>query len=290
MPIAKPTDKYFKRLSIKPLHVQKPILYFSSIITEFTETWTPRWTPTNVYGRMDPVSFYNGTGRELVLGFRVISDDKVEASKNMQKIQKLIQYQYPSYTSDTGIPILTAPPYFEIKFMNIIGGEGSKIRGYVNGAIQINPGFQAKDQPQYFSADFKKIYFSDVNIVMRFTVLHQRPIGWGLGRSGTTGFKPNSRYPYGSGTEASPDETGSDEAQTAPNAALPEGITIPTPLADSNDPDGGTRTPQELHQQQLADELNRKLHDRGHSPGIASNNLPRRGGATPGMFDSQDPF
>jgi hypothetical protein len=252
MPVATQEDKTFKRLFIKPLHIEKPGLFFSSIITEFTDTWTPRWTPTNVYGRMDPVSFYNGTGRELTLGFRVISDDKVEASKNMQKIQKLIQYQYPSYDVLSGVPVLSAPPYFEIKFMNIIGG-GSRIRGYVNGAIQINPGFQAKDQPQYFSADFKKIYFSDVNIVMRFTVLHQRPLGWGLGREGTTSFKPSNRYPYGSGTESSPDETGSDEAQTAPDPPVPDQTPIPT----ADPAPVTTQTVQEQRQAEDTDEFNR---------------------------------
>ena len=98
MPLAEKTSSPFKWLSIKPLHLSSgddKTLYFSSIITEFTDTWTPRWSPTNVYGRMDPVSFYNGTGRELTLGFRIISDDKVETSKNMINLQKLIQYQYP---------------------------------------------------------------------------------------------------------------------------------------------------------------------------------------------------
>ena len=197
MPVSKSSHPEYKRLSIKPIHLKSAeILYFSSIITEFTDSWTPRWSPTNVYGRMDPVSFYGGTGRELTFGFRVISDDRAEASENMRKIQKLIQYQYPLYSKHggTGIQLLTAPPYFEIKFMNVVGGgTGKSLRGYVNGALQINPGFQAKDQAQYFSAGNDKIYFSDVNIVLRMQILHEGTVGW----SSATSFIKGANYPYG---------------------------------------------------------------------------------------------
>ena len=194
MPVSSNTHPTYKWISIKPLHIKDAdTLYFSSIITEFTDTWTPRWTANNVYGRMDPVSFYGGTGRELTLGFRVISDEKSEAAQNMKKIQQLIQYQYPVY-SQQAMPLISAPPYFELKFMNMVGGAaGKKLRGYVNGALQINPGFQAKEQTQYFSEAYDKIYFSDVNITLRFQVLHEASIGF-IG----TNFNQGDAYPYGS--------------------------------------------------------------------------------------------
>ena len=95
MPITKPngSDPGHKIIQITPLHVKgTPSLFFNSIITEFDDVYTPRWTPTNVYGRMDPMSTYGGTDRALTLGFRVISDDRAEAVRNMANIQKLIQY------------------------------------------------------------------------------------------------------------------------------------------------------------------------------------------------------
>ena len=195
MPVAKTTDPNFKKISILPLHiVNAEKLYFSSIITELTDSWTPRWSANNVYGRMDPVSFYAGTGRELTLGFRVISDDEEEAQENMRKIQKLLQYQYPVYKAAAGgLKLLLAPPYFQISFMNIVLGSGGKaLQGYINGAVQINPGFQSKDQTQYFSSDLKQLYFSDVNILLRFQILHEDTVGY-IGRD----FKPDDKYPYG---------------------------------------------------------------------------------------------
>jgi hypothetical protein len=196
MPVAKETDPNFKKILILPLHIKgAEKLYFSSIITEFTDSWTPRWSANNVYGRMDPVSFYGGTGRELTLGFRVISDDEEEAQENMRKIQKLVQYQYPVYKSRPGgLKLLMAPPYFQISFMNIVLGSGGKaLQGYINGAVQINPGFQSKDQTQYFSSDLKQLHFSDVNILLRFQILHEDTIG----HMHNGGFKPDDKYPYG---------------------------------------------------------------------------------------------
>ena len=189
MPVAQKANS--RKIIIKPLHIKKASpLYFPTIITEFSDSWTPRWTATNVYGRMDPVSFYNGTSRETTLGFRVISDSEAEAKENMDNIQKLLQYQYPTYRSTGGIRILKAPPYFNFKVMNFVGG-GTNLQGYINGAIQINPGFQTKDQAQYFSANYDKIYFSDINVVLRIQVLHQKFIGY-RGKK----FGNGEKYPY----------------------------------------------------------------------------------------------
>lgn len=194
MPVTDSASTGFKHISIKPLHIKgAERLYFSSIITEFSDSWTPRWTAENVYGRMDPVSFYGGTSRELGLGFRIVSDDVEEAKLNMGKIQKLIQYQYPVYSANT----LNAPPYFEFQFLNVLKSStnGSVLTGYINGAVQINPGFQTREQAQYFNANFDEIYFSDVTIGLRIQVLHQGSIGWKSRKAGTNFTHKN--YPYG---------------------------------------------------------------------------------------------
>lgn len=205
MPRATKNDPGYKVISITPMHLKgAETLYFSSIISEFVDSYTPRWTPVNVFGRMDPVSSYGGTGRELTLGFRVISDDREEASDNMRKIQKLIQYQYPSYTTVSGVPILAAPPYFKLKFLNAVGG-GKRLQGYLSSALQINPGFQAKEQSQYFSDDIAnvgsntKLLFADVNVVLRLQVLHEGLIGSKIDRQGQfyDGTAKGNLFPYG---------------------------------------------------------------------------------------------
>lgn len=219
MPVAQPQQKSFKNIIITPLHVKGAgSLYFNSIITEFSDSWTQRWSPVNVYGRMDPVSYYSGTGRELTLGFRVVSDDVDESEMNMIKIQKLIQYQYPSYTSLRGANVLKSPPYFRFEFLNLLKSktEGNTLEGYINGAIQISPGFQTKEQAQFFSMDYKNIYFSDVTITLRMQVLHQGSIGW---RSSNFTHK---QYPYGTGEADATPAPPQQEPQAAPQEEAEE--------------------------------------------------------------------
>ena len=214
MPIGRKAKGY-ETISVRPLHIKgASTIYFSSIITEYSDSWSPNWTPTNVYGRMDPVSTYGGTSRELVLGFRVVSDSSEEARENMINIEKLIQYQYPTYQDAfDGQKVLNSPPYLEISFLNLLDSRnvrGSKLTGYINSAVQINPGFQAKEQAQFFNADFTKIYFSDVTVTLRMQVLHEGAIGWNGSR-----FSHRS-YPYnvGSGDSADvADSAGEEGAQ-----------------------------------------------------------------------------
>jgi hypothetical protein len=193
MPVAREGEQ--RVIIIRPLHVKgAKDLRFPSIITEFSDTWTPRWSTANVYGRMDPISFYNGTSRELSLGFRIIADDENEALENMGKIEKLIQYQYPTYRRNTGIPVLKAPPYFKFDFMNIVGTGGKQLQGYIAGAIQINPGFQDKANSQYFSSTHDNMmYFSDIKISLKIQVLHEEFVGF----TNSSVFKGGSDYPYG---------------------------------------------------------------------------------------------
>ena len=222
MPVGQSEQRSFKNIIVTPLHVKGAgSLYFNSIITEFTDSWTQRWSPTNVYGRMDPVSFYSGTGRELTLGFRVVSDDIKESELNMEKIQKLIQYQYPTYKSLRGAKVLQSPPYFRFEFLNLLKSKtsGDVLEGYINGAIQISPGFQTKDQAQFFSQDYKNIYFSDVTITLRMQVLHQGTIGW-TGKEFT-----HELYPYG---------VGETEQEPTPQSSRPTQMAL---AVDAADPD-----------------------------------------------------
>jgi hypothetical protein len=167
---------------------------------------------------MDPVSTYGGTGRELVLGFRVVSDSIEEARQNMLNIEKLIQFQYPSYQNASGgTKIMNAPPYFEISFLNLLNStrtKGSRLTGYINGAVQINPGFQSKEQAQFFNSGFSKIYFSDVTITLRMQVLHEGAIGW------TSNRFSHGNYPYNVGSnDALPVQTPTESRQARKNEA-----------------------------------------------------------------------
>jgi hypothetical protein len=213
-------------IKIKPMHIPKAsALTFPTIITQFEDTWTPNWRSETVYARMDPFGFYGGTTRTLTLGFRVIAEDPYEAQNNMANLEKLIQYQYPTFQQRSGIATLKAPPYFSVEVMNLArtsGGSKNKgtqgLQGYFSSPLTINPGFQDKNNPQYFSSDFKQIYFSDVNVTFQMVVLHSHEVGF---YSQNTDFGPGAgqgAYPYGvSPSLDSPAYGGSGRVGHGPN-------------------------------------------------------------------------
>ena len=212
---------------------------------------------------MDPVSFYSGTGRELTLGFRVVSDDIIESELNIEKIHKLMQYQYPTYRSLRGAKVLQSPPYFRFEFLNLLKSKtsGDVLEGYINGAIQISPGFQTKDQAQFFSQDYKNIYFSDVTITLRMQVLHQGTIGW-TGKEFT-----HELYPYG---------VGETEQEPTPQSSRPTQMAL---AVDAADPDTTAVQKTTVQERQDKVEAARKEinRERRRAPGRAQPMTRRKG-------------
>ena len=256
MPVAKSQHKV--KIIINALHVPRsePI-YFSPIITEFTDAWSPRWNSINVHGRNDPIPFYNGTGRQLTLGFRVISDSTAEAMENMRKISQVAQYQYGVYTTPGGMATnsstkrLKSSPYFSFKLLNVVGGS-TELQGYINGPVNINPGFQSKSQTQYFFRD--KILFSDVNIVLRIQVMHEKPIGHYMGSTSGTGTQfiesAQDSYPYGVlGTTMGNIDIGNGSSPVAPPTV--ESLNYASVKPTDNDLDYLIKT--QNHKKNLAD-------------------------------------
>ena len=193
-------DKPYQNLSIKAIHVSgTPTLKFKSIISNFTDIWSQKWSSTDVYGRMDPVSFYGGTQREMTLAFDVISDDNGEAAENMRATQRLIQYQYPRYGRTAGGQrTIIAPPYFSFSFLNLLSSTSTAnsrtLYGYIKGSIQIVAPFGDKSKPLGYDdiTNPKLIYFLNFNISMRIQVLHVGDlVGW------SSPFSLGENYPYG---------------------------------------------------------------------------------------------
>lgn len=201
MPVA--TKEQKTRISIKALHLDfigPRELHFPAIITEFKDNFETKWKEEEVYGRMDPVSTYSGTGRKLNLGFRIISENADIAKTNLGYLSNLIQYLYPKYkeTSNSTIApsVIQSPPFFEIKFMNVIASSlttGIGLRGYINSFSHTTP-FGNKDSMQIFDSNNGMLLFSDVQVNIGFTVLHEKKIGWYTAKLSEDNVGMN--YPY----------------------------------------------------------------------------------------------
>lgn len=206
MPISTKSRK--TGIKIKPLHLDHPDareVYFPAIITEFSNKIEPKWNEEEVYARMDPLATYKNTTRKISFAFRVISNNIEEAQINMGYLQALLQYQYPRFKDyggkegSKGPSVLQSPPFFEIRFMNIIMSAqtpNTGLQGYISN-IQHNVTFGQQNNSQIFDNTNDRLHFSDFTISIDFVVLHEKPIGWYGGDSTGNSDVGGYNYPYG---------------------------------------------------------------------------------------------
>lgn len=235
MPVA--NNQHKTAIKIKPLHLDyigARELYFPAIVTEFKDSFEPKWKEEEVYGRMDPIGLYGGTKRKIALGFRIISESIEQGQVNMGYLSSLIQYLYPKYKelgeggANTNSPsLLQNPPFVEVRFMNVIASSLTPnigLRGFFTSFTHTTP-FGNEDNMQIFDNVGRKpsevnsaptleeqlqnirqelkdertgsgdrIYFSDVQVNFTMTVLHERNIGWYSGYGESKGA--GGIYPY----------------------------------------------------------------------------------------------
>jgi hypothetical protein len=102
-------------------------VFFKAFITNYAENFNSEWKSETVFGRTDPIVTYAGTRRVVSLGFDVPASSEQEAYENMGRLQKLAQFQYPTYF-ETGDSVDSAQreytigqsPLVRIKVMNLI--------------------------------------------------------------------------------------------------------------------------------------------------------------------------
>lgn len=74
------------------------LISFNAFISSVSENFSPQWTDTNAYGRIDPVMTYGGTRREFSLSFHVVSTSPEDLDLMYVKLNKLTTLLYPQYT------------------------------------------------------------------------------------------------------------------------------------------------------------------------------------------------
>jgi hypothetical protein len=97
------TDSYANNLKYRIGFYHVPsgkMVYFKAFITNYKEDFISDWKEEPIFGRTDGIYTYGSTKRKISLSFDVPAASESEAYENMGRIQRLIQFQYPSY-SDT---------------------------------------------------------------------------------------------------------------------------------------------------------------------------------------------
>ena len=104
--------------------VNNRAVVFKAFITSFSDTFSPNFNREPVYGSMDGIAGYMETRRSISLGFDVVASSDEEAIGNLEKVQKLAQFMYPTY-GDT----IETPPIIRLGFMNMVTslGEGENV-------------------------------------------------------------------------------------------------------------------------------------------------------------------
>lgn len=141
---------------------------FPAFLTDFSQTFDATWNTEDVYGRMDPISTYQGTKRTMSLGFDLPAGSLEEAKDNLDNCSMLTKMVYPVYDTHTNNHILSKPPLVRLKFANLIGDKGGGLLGWIGG-LSWKP---TLDSGMF--TDNKEFFPKVITISFSFNILHER--------------------------------------------------------------------------------------------------------------------
>ena len=99
-------------------------VYFKAFIRTFSDTYTPNYNTSQVFGRTDPIHIYQNTSRDISLSFDIPAASESEAFENLGRVQKLIHMLYPGYLDISGdgsnALTLAEAPLVRLKVMNLL--------------------------------------------------------------------------------------------------------------------------------------------------------------------------
>ena len=193
---------------------------FYAILDNFQDTFSPKWNEMSAYGRMDPISTFQGTQRQIQIGFSVVSEDEFVGYANMQEVNKLINFLYPSYegTSDflghpshfDSVGTLTAAPLLRMQFINLVSDAyidqiDLGLAGYISSPLSVNPVIEdgwipgtrrpdPLDEPTIDPTPRGILIPRTIKLSFNYRVLHSHPLGWDGAKTRTSGYFP---YPGG---------------------------------------------------------------------------------------------
>ena len=111
-------------ISFRNIRNDRDVL-FKAFITDYNESFTPNFTPNEVFGRTDPIYQYKNTSRNISLSFKIPASTESEAYENIGRVQGLLQMTYPSYKSVNSALTLSEAPLVRLKVMNILRSQAS---------------------------------------------------------------------------------------------------------------------------------------------------------------------
>lgn len=75
------------------------LLAFHAFVEGISDSFSPKWTATSGFGRMDPVQTYESTSRNIGITFHIISTSPEDFSDMYLQINRLVNLVYPSWSA-----------------------------------------------------------------------------------------------------------------------------------------------------------------------------------------------
>lgn len=216
-------------------------VFFKAFINSFNETFSCDWSEEAVYGRADPIRMFKQNTRNITLALMVPAASEGEAFENLAKIQKLVSFLYPSYSSTNNALAISQSPLIRMRVFNLAtnagAGTGAGNDGSINNpATGDNKGYTFEDLKDGLgiaaddnitetgllgiiknlsvnhnleNTDFGAFQYKGGNVLPKaieinldFGVIHEHHLGW----NGEDNFS-NNVFPYGANLEQSGPKT-----------------------------------------------------------------------------------
>ena len=215
------------KVRLRALHVGQTVS-FNCADLSIQQNFAPTWSEEQAYGKMDPIAAYSHTAREINVNFVLLALTLNEAAVQQRKIDKLIKFQYPKYTTiGRSGQTLSGAPFFQLSVLS--GMMYSPIRGYMT-AITINPG-SSEDIVPLVSNSNDLLYERKYTVDFTMKVLHKETPGW-LGTVEPGGNGNSFVFRAQRGRPGRPSQTQNEQAEE--NSGAAEGVQTNTAGDTSN--------------------------------------------------------
>ena len=195
-------------------------VFFKAFIMAFTETYNSNFTPTEAFGRTDPIYQYKNTTRKISLTIEVPAASEGEAYENLGRVSALEQMLYASYTGDSNNALnMTQSPLIRMKVMNLLQKNASEDvldlitadnddsekqffiqyqstsesdRGLLGIIDNLTVDHNITGDDGVFHKGINTILPKNIQLSLGFSPIHETTIGWGDNKQQT-----NNLFPYG---------------------------------------------------------------------------------------------
>lgn len=207
-----------KELVISFYHVpSKRSVFFKAFIEAFSETYSSNFTPTEAFGRTDPIYQYKNTTRKISLTFKIPAASEGEAYENLGRVSALEQMLYPSYTEVGSATTLSQAPLIRLKVMNLLqktqtqnsigdrktiyesyGSVSDSALGVLGVIDNLSVDHNIAGDDGVFYKGTNTILPKNIQLSLGFSPIHETTLGWNKSdpESGAS-EQINNLFPYG---------------------------------------------------------------------------------------------